>query len=293
MKKLLAYLFIFGFVLVAPAQEINNYKYVIIPETFEFTGETDQFRLNSLTKFLFEKEGYTTYMKKEAKPVDLQNNPCLGVTSRLENNSGLFITKLVLILEDCYGKEVFRSSEGKSRQKEYQAAYQEALRDAFSSFEGIDYVYTETENPNKASGKSTAVSSNTKNVVTKDNEIEEVEQVEEVGEIEETEIYVDTENEEEVKEETKVAVINKADKKYQYSGKNYSLKETAQGLGLFQENSSEPIAILIETNEGNSYIYNSLTNQGIAYFDEIGNLIVEYFSRQENKKISLTYTLKN
>lgn len=296
MKKLLTYLFIFGFIIAGSAQEINNYKYVIIPETFEFTGEVDEYQLNSLTNFLFDKYGYNALMKTENKPDDLYKDPCLGLQTRLEDNSGIFVTKLVFKLLDCNERVVFQSKEGRSREKDYQAAYQEALRDAFSSFKEIDYVYTKTETSNKASRNSTAVSSNAKNVVLKNSEIEEIEEVEDaeaVEEIEESEIYEDIENKEKIEDETQVPERNKVDMEYQYSGKNYSLKETAQGLGLFQENSSEPIAILIETNKEKSYIYNSLTNQGIAYFDEKGNLIVEYFSRQQNKKLSLTYTLKN
>ncbi|MCB7481236.1 hypothetical protein [Christiangramia sediminis] len=280
MKKLLSYLFIFGFVFVASAQEINDYKYVIIPETFEFTGEVDEYRLNSLTKFLFEQNGFNTLIKTENKPNDLQQQGCLGLQTKLEDNSGLFVTKLILKLVDCNDQVVFETKEGRSREKDYQVAYQEALRDAFTSIEEIDYAYVEADLPKKAAE-------------TKTDAPPVAEEIEESEIVEEPEIYEDLNEEKGREEGIEVEELNKFDKQYQYSGKNYNLKETTQGLGLFQENSSDPIAILIETNKGESYIYNSLTNQGVAYFNEKGDLIVEYLNKQDSKKLTLIYKLRD
>ena len=289
MKKILTYIFVFGFVLVASAQEINNYKYVIIPETFEFTGDIDQYRLNSLTKFLFEQNGYNTLMRTENKPDDLQQQRCLGLQTRLEDNSGLFVTKLKLKLVDCNDQVVFETKEGKSREKDFQVAYQEALRDAFTSLEKIDYRYVQSSDKNDRSEKGIVVISSVKEQFS-----EKAEGVEKEVEVEKTvEVESSSEITDNMVESPKAAVARLAERSYQYSGKNYSLKETAQGLGLFQENSSDPIAILIETDKGGSYIYNSLTNQGVAYFNENGNLIVEYFNKQDNKKVTLTYKLLN
>lgn len=289
MKKFLAYIFIFGFVLVASAQDINNYKYVIIPETFEFTGDIDQYRLNSLTKFLFEKNGYNTLMRTENKPEDLQQQRCLGLQTRLEDNSGLFVTKLKLKLVDCNDQVVFETKEGRSREKDFQVAYQEALRDAFTSLEKIDYRYVQSSDKNDKSEKGIVVIPSVKEQFS-----EKAEEVEKEVEVEKTvEVEASTEITNNMVQSSKAAVSRLAERTYQYSGKNYSLKETSQGLGLFQENSSDPIAILIETDKGGSYIYNSLTNQGVAYFNEKGNLIVEYFNKQDNKKVTLTYKLLN
>ena len=276
MKKLLTYIFVFGFVIVASAQKINNYKYVIIPETFEFTGEVDEYRLNSLTKFLFEKNGYSTLMKTDRKPNDLQNNPCLGLNTRVLDNSNLFVTKLTLQIIDCGDNVIFETKEGRSREKDYQMAYQEALRDAFNSIEEMNYEYVEADSQKNVSETKTEAAPLAEDPV--------LEEIEETEIAEEPQVYEDV-------EKVEAGEVNMFNKKYQYSGKIYGVKETAQGLGLFQENSSDPIAILIETDKGVSYIYNSLTNQGVAYFNEKGNLIVEYFNKQDNKKVALTYKL--
>lgn len=281
MRTLLTVILTLATVFISAGQSLDQYKYILIPETYEFTGEVDQYRLNSMTKFLFEKEGFNTLMKTEERPADLKQNPCLGLTPKLENNSGIFVSKLVLKLEDCYGKVVFASEEGRSREKEFEAAYQEALRWAFESVKELNYQY------DPGSAVATNVQPEKEVEVQKDPQPEEVEeQIEEVEEeiLEEEAVAVASEEIETDEEET-------AAKNYSYAGKTYSIQETAQGYGLYPENASEPIAILIETEGGKSFIYNSLTNQGIAYFDAENNLVVEYFSRQENRKVLIKYAL--
>ncbi len=283
MKNLFAILFIFTLVSQVSAQDINDYKYIVIPETYEFTGERDQYRLNSLTKFLFEKNGFNTVMKNGDKPEDLRKNGCMGLQTQVEESSGLFVTRLTLKLIDCNDQVVFQSKEGQSREKDFQMAYHEALRDAFSSIEEIDYTFTENDNKRdipevEITGLPVAADES----VGENSKITEVERkpAELIKKKEENLVSKNT------------RALDRTEGIFLYSGKTYSLKETDQGLGLYQENSSDPIAILIETNGGQSYIYNSLTNRGVAYLDASGNLIVEYLD-SKNNKVSLTYKAKN
>ncbi|WP_315821251.1 hypothetical protein [Paraflavitalea speifideaquila] len=57
---------------------------------------------------------------------------------------GLFVTNLTLLLKDCQGNIIFKSKEGKSREKEFDAAYSLALRDAFTSLNNTPYQYDST-----------------------------------------------------------------------------------------------------------------------------------------------------
>ncbi len=273
MKKILTTLFIFGGIFFSSAQSINEYKYIIIPESFEFLGEENKYQLNSLTKFLFEREGFNTLMRSEGKPADLKKNGCLGLNTELVNDSGLFVTKLVLKLKDCNGQVVFSSEEGRSREKEYQKAYHEALRDAFQSIVELDYEYI----PSEASVAETEDESMADKTVV----------VASIG----TRIEADNPQNPEEEEEKAVSSSEKAvdQLNYTHEGKSFSLNKTSQGYALFQEGSSEPIAILIESDGGKSFIYNSLTKQGIANFDADKNLIVEYFDQQKKEKVSLQY----
>lgn len=120
--------------------DLNGYKYIIIPEKYSFQRFDDQYQLNSLTEFLFNKEGFTTLVDGK-RPNDLYDNPCLGVTVDLLNNSSMFNTKVVLKLVDCKDVVVYTSEEGGSKLKEYKRGYHEAIRKAFQSFKALDHNY--------------------------------------------------------------------------------------------------------------------------------------------------------
>ena len=120
---------------------LNNYKYVIVPKKFDFLKEADQYQLNSLTKFLLDKENFTTFFDDESFPEDLVKDRCLALEAKVIDDSGLFKTKLTVQLEDCRKNILFTSRQGDSKEKEYQKAYYEALREAFQTFQTINYTY--------------------------------------------------------------------------------------------------------------------------------------------------------
>lgn len=122
---------------------INDYKYVIVPNKFDFLNEPDQYRLNTLTKVLLEKHGFTTIMEDEKFPDDAVLNNCLSLKANVLNESGVFNSKLKVQLKNCKNEVVFTTAIGSSREKMYQVAYTLALRQAFRSFHTINYQYQE------------------------------------------------------------------------------------------------------------------------------------------------------
>ncbi len=80
---------------------LNNYKYVLVPKKFDFLKEADQYQLNSLTKFLLEKENFTAIFDDEDFPEDLAKDRCLALEANVIDDSGLFKTKLTVQLQDC------------------------------------------------------------------------------------------------------------------------------------------------------------------------------------------------
>jgi hypothetical protein len=141
MKKIIAFLCFVSFVLGAYAQNINDYKYIIVPKKFNFLKQANQYQLNTLTKFLFEEAHFLAVYDDEQHPEDLQNVPCLGLKADVLNNSGVLATKVRLTLADCKNKIVFTSVEGKSREKDYKKGYHEALKSAFASIKTLNYRY--------------------------------------------------------------------------------------------------------------------------------------------------------
>lgn len=114
-------------------QSMSDYSYIEVPEVFDFQDKKDEFQLNSITKFLFDKHGFNAYYSKDLPNV----TKCDGLYADLETELGFIYTKIVIVIKDCNGVEVFRSAQGRSKLKEYSKTYNQALRNAFRSFEGL------------------------------------------------------------------------------------------------------------------------------------------------------------
>ncbi len=125
---------------------INDYKYIIVPTQFEFLSERDQYQINSLTKFLFNKYGYTAFLQDEELPQDLRNNRCLALTAQVMKLNAFLKTKMQIDLKDCNGNVIQSSSIGETREKEFAKAYNLAVRDAFKTFQNANYSYQPNEN---------------------------------------------------------------------------------------------------------------------------------------------------
>lgn len=129
------------FFLSAPGHaQLNPYKYVVIPTHFENFRKPNQYQTSTLIKFLFTENGYPAVYDKQ-EPTELKIQPCLGAYARLNDTSGMFVTRVKLEFVDCEGKQVFETYEGSSRLKDYLEAYREAIREAFRSFSGRPYSY--------------------------------------------------------------------------------------------------------------------------------------------------------
>ncbi|UJH89760.1 hypothetical protein LZ575_11950 [Antarcticibacterium sp. 1MA-6-2] len=254
MKNLIL-IFILFFTLnqVSHGQDLNAYRYVVVPLDYKFLKEPNQYQLAELTKFLFEKEGFEAYIEGNI-PENLKGIPCQALHANLEEDSGLFVTRLSLSLKDCNNKEIFRTREGKSREKEYGKAFHEALRDAFESITALDYHYEQPE-------KIVEVTA----IPRQPEKSEEVEVQKSVPEA--------------IKENNSVAkeVEVLTDKELHFTRDNnvYYLQKTSSGYNFYQKGMSEPFAALVKSSTGDAFIYSSVTSKGMANFNQQGDLVVE------------------
>lgn len=156
MKKtvLLAGFILLSAFIFSQEKSLNEYKYVVVPSEFSFLKKADQFQLNSLTKFLFNKYGFQTILDSEQMPKEAETNNCLVLRSNVLKEKSFLKTKLLVELKNCRGEVVYISREGTSREKDYKKAYHEALRDAFTSFNSVGYKYAPIK---KESGKETVI----------------------------------------------------------------------------------------------------------------------------------------
>jgi len=142
MKSFLTLLLLLIFV-IAPAQEqLNDYKYIIVPKQFDTFKEQNQYQTSTLTKFFLENQGFNV-VYDDALPSDLSTNRCLGLLVELVNNSSMFTTKTAVAFKDCNSKQVYISQEGSSKIKDFKGSYNEAIKDAFNSLKGFNYVYNQ------------------------------------------------------------------------------------------------------------------------------------------------------
>jgi hypothetical protein len=146
MKKSIVLFFILVFT-ISFGQSLNDYKYALVPSKFSFLKEPNQYRLNNLSKLYMEKYGFEIYLDTDTQPSEFENQNCNKVFVDVIDNSGMFATKVSVVLKDCKGKILYTSKEGSSRDKEYAIAYNIALRQAFESMGSIHHNYVAVSVP--------------------------------------------------------------------------------------------------------------------------------------------------
>lgn len=137
----------FGFAILlnlSVQAQLDSYKYVVVPKKFDGFKYENQFRTSTQIKFLFSQNGYTAIYEDQIPP-DLAGDPCKAVRVMLIDDSSLLATKVRLGLRDCNGAVVYESGEGKSKIKEYELAYREAINGAFQDLKELPYSYIPPE----------------------------------------------------------------------------------------------------------------------------------------------------
>jgi len=127
-------IFVFG-----QEKKVNNYKFIVVPEQFNFLKQKDEYKTSSLTKFLLKKNGFTVVLNSEQYPKDLRDNPCNGLKAFVLDKSSMFKVKVIIELRDCSNKILYTSDEGVSKLKEFKKGFQEAIRNAHASMNDIAY----------------------------------------------------------------------------------------------------------------------------------------------------------
>ena len=137
-------IFVASQTLLTAQTNLDQYKYVSVPNRFDFMKSSDQFQISSLAKFLLTKNKFTVLENLEKYPADLAANQCLLLNLNVEQIKGFLKTKLEVQFLNCKNQVVFKSDIGISREKDFKTAYHQALRAAFSSVSEANYKFNET-----------------------------------------------------------------------------------------------------------------------------------------------------
>ncbi len=249
-------------------KSVNDYKYIVIPQSFDFLEGTDKYQLNSLTKFLFNKHGFKAFIKGEDMPGDLLKNGCKGLQVAVKKNSTIFLTKLVIELSNCSSTVVFSSSEGTSREKEFKKAYHEALRDAFKDIQSLNYKYNEVNDSDDTEKVVVVSDKNEKNV--------ESSKADEKKNLKAEDGNIPAQSE-------KILL-------YTFNSDNIVFKTQDYGYELLQKKGDNQVSLgkMYKLNRENSYLVDAKDLSGVGYFDGYGNFILERVNPATNKIIEDT-----
>lgn len=123
------------------AQSINDYKAVIVPLKYDFMKSENQYRMATITKSNLSKAGFQAFYANEDIPAEFSDR-CQLLYIDVKKDNAFLMTKLFIEFKDCYGKVVYTSEVGKSKEKDYEMAYRECLNMAFVSVTGLHYKYS-------------------------------------------------------------------------------------------------------------------------------------------------------
>ncbi len=253
LRVLFCFLFLISCYVSSAQKSVNDYKYVVVPDRYDFHKEDDRYQLNSLSKFLFNKYGFNVLMKSDNFPNDLASDGCKGLQTKVVKNSGFLTTKLVIELLDCNGKVVFKSSEGTSKEKEYKKAYHEALRDAFDDVRALRYVYSGGESV-KSEGQETDIKSIAEEKLT------------------------NTERAQGVKKESEKIEVPKSESiSYTFNGDSFvfELEEFGYTLKKREKESLVTLGRIYKMSRDNTFLIDADVLSGGGHFDGYGNFIIE------------------
>ena len=258
---------------------LNSYKYIIVPHQFDFQNSKDIYQLNALTKFLFEKEGFTAVFNDE-KPDELLYNDCLGLTVNGIKQSTMFTTKITIELLNCRDEVVFKSAEGKSKEKNFEKGHQGAIRDAFKSFQQLNYKYDENQSivKIKEPTRQTIVKKPEPKVLVKE-EVKEVvkEQVKDVDKVKKVQKEVIEKPKEEVivRKENPIKTTT-IEGTYKNSDLNFSIVKKGENFTLVNKTVGV-IANLYKTSKPKIYIVQWLSKEvpQLCVFDDYGVMSID------------------
>jgi len=122
------------------SQSVNDYKAVIVPLKYDFLKSENQYRMSTMTKANLNKAGFQAFYGNEELPAGFGDR-CDLLYVDVKKDNGFLITKLFVEFKDCYGKVIYTSEIGKSKEKDYETAYRECLDLAFASINALHYKY--------------------------------------------------------------------------------------------------------------------------------------------------------
>lgn len=113
-------------VMLSYAQKVSDYKYVVVPSSFESFKKNNYGLSAFLTKNMKSKQYVVISENRGQWPEEANANPCSVLNADVVNDSNFLRNKVILEFKDCNSK-VISSEKGSSSIKEYEEGFKEAL----------------------------------------------------------------------------------------------------------------------------------------------------------------------
>lgn len=263
--KLFSIFFLLTSMSMLAQESINDYKYIVVPSQYGFQKAEDSFQLNSLTKFLFNKAGFTAILSTDDFPNDLASDRCLALTAKLKKKSSMFSTKMNFDLVNCKNVVVFSTNEATSKEKEYKRAYQEVVRKTFEDIKAKNYKFSPKEEIVEV-------------LTEKNNETKKVEEAVNNTEVEDSSISV----------VVSLATMKNSENSNNTKSTNLLYAQSIENGFQLVDSTPKRVYIIKETSVKNVYILND--KNGIMYKHN-NDWIVEYYLENQlvRKKLNIKF----
>ena len=119
------------------SQKNPKYKYAIVPSKFSFLDDANKYNLNALTKSFMESQDFEVFYDTDILTNEVAQDNCNKLFIDVTQSKSLFVTKLTVVVKDCQKNILISSIEGTSRDKNYNIAFNQALREALTSLKGL------------------------------------------------------------------------------------------------------------------------------------------------------------
>lgn len=131
MKKVSIFLAVILIVIIK-AQTVSDYKYVSIPSELTDFKENRSFGLNRMLENSLKAKKYVVLPETKSNwPADASGNPCKVLSVDILDDKSMFRNKIILQFKNC-NNQVVLTQKGLSTIKEFEAGYQDALKQALT-----------------------------------------------------------------------------------------------------------------------------------------------------------------
>jgi GTPase involved in cell partitioning and DNA repair len=115
------------FILLFSIASFAQKQAIIISNKYDFQKEKNSYNINNMLKAILVSNNYQVYFDDAILPIEIAQNRCNALTGVLIDNSNVFSTKMKFQIKDCQNNLLFETLEVKSKNKDIQTGYIEAI----------------------------------------------------------------------------------------------------------------------------------------------------------------------